>query len=698
MSLDTILQIGKVLRYGAKDPMKHFKYVASPKDKEENYPICITIPVNEDFSFDFSKLKGVCENQRESLYYLRYKTSDSDSSAAKYVFGDVFYKKERNFDKKGKIKESKESGNYIIQKSNAFSNAENTRKEYVRSIIENIDSILPKQKKIVITEILKIINGAEESSDEIKNIVLKNRLFRFWESFVLNKEKIELLLEYAPLFEDSSCLYDIQNRYIQYVFKHKYDKIKTAVSGKKNIEELSETEKNEILKFADHSAFIHFEFNNDQQWYDIQDVFKLITDTLNKELTQKQNEDLLVPVSFIYRTLCSGNNKNDIQFPAFDFSNSHKSFAFKEEEQFRDFLYATTIMNKPKLWIKGSNINVYVYPVSFNGQQIDAENYESFFFDNRAENSLFSFDFLSCDSNEKFTRFDFVFSDSGGNTTKDLIEISGIGRSELLNIKMRIATIEDEISKEKERDLSWKNVQMKLENSFTNIFGKISFRNNDLIFDNKNPNYQSHMMKILPLIYTSNYYNDERALCNLIDKVEFSVRSGIKGGNYSLLKYDFKLITSIQNNVKNKYMEITESKSYQLGVKIGKLSKPLKNEINSFEKTYVGLLTRRVATKSDCIQLVNDIIEKLTMHKRAWSTMCAEVCSELATLPLSEYDKEKIAFGFFEGYFKFEPTDKKKDFQSRLEKLLSDYEGNEELKDEVEKLSELVEEINDNLK
>ena len=448
MSLDTVLKIGKVLRKGAKDPMKHYKYVASPRDKDGNYPICITIPLKEDFSFDFSNIKGVYENKREHLYYLRYKTSDSDSSAAKYVFGDIFYKNERRtFDKEGNIKESTESGNYIIQKSNAFSNAEKAREEYVKSIIENIDSISPKQKKIAITEILKIINGAEGSSDEIKNIVSQNGLFRFWKSFVLNKEKIEQLLEYAPLFENTYYFDDIQSRYIEYLFTQKYDKIKAAVSNKKSIEELSENEKGEILKFADHSVFIHFEFEGQQkQWYEQEDIFKAITNTLNKELTEKQNGGALVPTSFIYRTLCSGNNKNDIQFPKFSFGNSYKSFAFQGEEQFNDFLYATAIMNKPKMWIKGTNINVYVFPVTFNDQQIEAEDYESFFFDNHAENSLFSFDFLSGDSNEKFTRFDFVFSDSGGKTTKDLIEISGIGRSELLNIKMRIATIEDEIS------------------------------------------------------------------------------------------------------------------------------------------------------------------------------------------------------------------------------------------------------------
>ena len=39
-------------------------------------------------------------------------------------------------------------------------------------------------------------------------------------------------------------------------------------------------------------------------------------------------------------------------------------------------------------------------------------------------------------------------------------------------------------------------------------------------------------------------------------------------------------------------------------------------------------------------------------------------------------------------------TDKKKDFQRRLEKILADYSDNEDLKDEVSKLNLIVDEIN----
>ncbi len=100
-----------------------------------------------------------------------------------------------------------------------------------------------------------------------------------------------------------------------------------------------------MLQYANFRIFIHFEFENDKQWYSIKDAFDLLVEKLNSEITRKTDYGL-VPDAYIYRTLCSGNSKNDIQFPDFDINSSYKSFAFKEE-RFNDFLYTSTVLKKP---------------------------------------------------------------------------------------------------------------------------------------------------------------------------------------------------------------------------------------------------------------------------------------------------------------------------------------------------------------
>ncbi len=75
--------------------------------------------------------------------------------------------------------------------------------------------------------------------------------------------------------------------------------------------------------------------------------------------------------------------------------------------------------------------------------------------------------------------------------------------------------------------------------------------------------------------------------------------------------------------------------------------------INSFEKNYVGNLSRRVSTLYDFIKLKNEIEQKLIMHDKAKFTFqssytLAQKIKEFN----SKYDKDKCVFGFLESYFK----------------------------------------------
>ena len=100
-------------------------------------------------------------------------------------------------------------------------------------------------------------------------------------------------------------------------------------------------------------------------------------------------------------------------------------------------------------------------------------------------------------------------------------------------------------------------------------------------------------------------------------------------------------------------MEITSSESYQIGFLLGSMAKNLSQEINSFEKNYVGNLTRRIATLSDFIKLKNEIEQKLIMHDKAKYTFQTsyDLAQKIKEFK-SRYDKEECAFGFMESYFK----------------------------------------------
>lgn len=292
----------------------------------------------------------------------------------------------------------------------------------------------------------------------------------------------------------------------------------------------------------------------------------------------------------------------------------------------------------------------------------------------------------------------------GTKPDTDLIEISNITRSTLNRVDSRNKIIAHQVYAERNKEIKIdkleRNKEKKEDNSlsicksFRNLLGDVQMNTTGKVKIAASKKYESHILKVLPLIYKEAYYNDPSLLHSFVTNVESAIRLGGSQFWYKILKYDLMFILSIQNNKQNKYMEIINSASFKLGVKIGKMAKPLKKAIGSFEKNYVGLLSRRVSTKDECIRFVSDISQKLVMHDGMWAIMCAEVCDDLANLSETEYDKDKLSFGFLDGYFKYEPTDKKKDFQRRLEKILADYSDNEDLKDEVSKLNLIVDDIN----
>lgn len=122
MSLETIIQIGKILRQ-SKNPMRHFRFVHDvPEEMEDKHVICLTIPVDAQNHICFNQARLSTEIEREKFCYLSYKTSNQDRSPSKYIFGDILYEVRSKIIGKGSNIQIEETGNYILAKSEAFDN------------------------------------------------------------------------------------------------------------------------------------------------------------------------------------------------------------------------------------------------------------------------------------------------------------------------------------------------------------------------------------------------------------------------------------------------------------------------------------------------------------------------------------------------------------------------------------------------
>ena len=455
----------------------------------------------------------------------------------------------------------------------------------------------------------------------------------------------------------------------------------------------------ELLLLNSASIFLHFSYEDgngeEKSWYDFSKTFELITRKMLKEYVAETKRGLVLNKN-LWHTICSGDKKNDIQFPNFDLENRYKTRGFTESD-IEDLFYGVPYAKKGKM-ISGSEYKLIVLPFGNNLKADDLKlftekkNESSIILSNEYCDDLIS---SALGSSSTFTSFDFIFVKNGGTKPDtDLIEISNITRSALNRVDSRNKNIAHQVYAERNKEIKV-DMSLSICKSLSNLLGDVQMNNTTgKVKIAASKKYESHILKVLPLIYKENYYNDPYLLHSFVTNVESATRIGDGSFWCKILKYDLMFILSIQNNKQNKYMEITNSASFKLGVKIGEMAKPLKNSIGSFEKNYVGLLSRRVSTKEDCIRFVTDISQKLVMHDSVWSAMCAEVCDDLANLSGSEYDKDELSFGFLDGYFKYEPTDKKKVFQKRLERILADYSDNEDLKDEVSKLNLIVDEIN----
>ena len=313
MSLDTVLKIGNILR-NSKEKMSFSNAVAScPKDNKGCWPFCLCLPVDKDFNIIFDKASIVPENKRNSLYYLMYKTSTSDS-VCRYIYGDIYYSFKGTLGKNGSINKPVEGGNYRLMESpSSFDKGTAT-----------------------CNEICSLSGFSPEGTNEFQ---------RMRTGFAKEQTLIERILKYAPAiikyFENVNV-----SSFKEYIENE--DNLKNICctinkeNNKKKLEKLSEAKgEEELLLLNSASIFLHFSYedgNGDEKsWYDFFNTLELVIREMHKKYVEdvKGNKERLVLKKSRWPTICSGDEKNDIQFPNFDLGNRYiirktKRFAIPE--------------------------------------------------------------------------------------------------------------------------------------------------------------------------------------------------------------------------------------------------------------------------------------------------------------------------------------------------------------------------------
>ena len=316
--------------------------------------------------------------------------------------------------------------------------------------------------------------------------------------------------------------------------------------------------------------------------------------------------------------------------PDFDISNTHKSKYFKDINEVKDLLYGLDFQQNSKV-NAGQDIMINMLPkgdISAKGILAYFEKKSKYDYKNQKPEDTDPFaEPFDNPEIEGIEKYDIIFSKRSKPIGVDLLEMTDVHQNLLLKVKKRIDKAKNELNYHFTIDFAIK-----------------------VLFDDKK--YTSHLLKILPLIYKDSYYSDDVLLPALIQKTEFAIRNG-KGSFYTFNKH-YYFLTELQIN--DTIMEIKESKSYLLGTKLGIMSKPVAFSIKSFEKAYVGNLSRRIASLNDVVEFSNYLNEKLMIHQKGYPSV-KEASKELTTtldfFKDEKYNRHYCALGFFETYYAY---------------------------------------------
>ena len=370
------------------------------------------------------------------------------------------------------------------------------------------------------------------------------------------------------------------------------------------------------------NAYIHFDFCG-SCWHELEEVQVLNTGLLNTFFDNTKHG--YIARAFLYKTLGTGTGNT----PNFQEEGRYKTRLFIDKEQALDLIYGVNFASRSTFRVR--DVKVVVLPrgegltakqierffdrSSINGSEVDAEaevqdEVEKQEQQTDAEGTEALFAMLADDPQTRsIAQFDFVFSIAGGTKADiDLVELAGLERSKLSQIRDRIEKIRQRTEKEREAYLlrlygkppKKPLDRLSITRSFLNILSNKT---------SKEKKYQSHLYKVLPSnLYGRSYYYDAILLSAFIERTEANIRSDAE--NFNLLKFDFYFLTRVQDYEGERLVEIQKSPSYRIGLLLGRLARGLRTKINSFNKNYAGLLSRRIGTLNDVMSLQNEFNQK----------------------------------------------------------------------------------------
>ncbi|GAP70871.1 hypothetical protein BA6E_125310 [Bacteroidales bacterium 6E] len=371
-------------------------------------------------------------------------------------------------------------------------------------------------------------------------------------------------------------------------------------------------------------CYIHFNFSG-KSWYET-DVFDDVESAIVSNFVKEENGYLSL-TAFLTRTLAESEGR----LPDFDTSNTHKAKFFAGLEEVKDLLYGLDFQQKSKV-NAGKDLMINMLPKgNINAQGILAyyakkSNYD---YKNPKPEDLdpFAEPFVNPEI-DGIEKYDIVFSKRSKPIGVDLLEMTDVDQNLLKRVTKKIAKTKIEVGYKYTLDFAIK-----------------------VLFDDKK--YTNHLLRILPLIYKDSYNSDDVLLPALIQKAEFAIRND--KGSFNTYRKHYYFLSKLQIN--DTIMEIKNSKSYLVGTKLGVMSKPVAYSIKSFEKAYVGNLSRRIASLNDVVEFTNYLNEKLMIHQKGYPSV-KDASRELTSLldffvKDEKYNRHYCALGFFETYYSY---------------------------------------------